>query len=111
VFFTAPNGIWLLDTLEGDLKHLFGPQAELEQAMVEAVVSGQFGAKGNRLRHRTELLAALAFTIGLGLASRKFPGLFPAVWASTRAMRCGHRGGGAIHQVFGEIRPLRLAQP
>jgi hypothetical protein len=33
VFFTAPDGIWLLDTLEGDLKHLFGTQAELEQAL------------------------------------------------------------------------------
>jgi hypothetical protein len=33
VFLSAPDGIWILDTLEGNLKRLYATRDELEQAL------------------------------------------------------------------------------
>jgi hypothetical protein len=33
VFFLASDGVWVLDTLEGELKHLYATQEEFEQAL------------------------------------------------------------------------------
>ncbi|MBX9899297.1 MAG: DUF1851 domain-containing protein [Burkholderiaceae bacterium] len=33
VFFSAPNGIWFLDTLEGKLKHVFDTREQLDNAL------------------------------------------------------------------------------